>query len=761
MGTWTRQRNAAIKAHPLYNLMGQAMIHEKRLQLALEKLEASDWERFERFASAFLVEELPDLRTVASPSGDDGRDAELFSPAGESDVVLQYSVTPGWAAKIRATAIRIKAKWPDATQIIYATNQVIGAAGDKLKKEIRKAHGLAIDYRDRSYFLERFHGVDHLEAVSEALARDIVDPFLASKQVIDTKAQALTTGESRAAHLFLELQWEDDSRDKGLTKTAFDGLVRMCLRATTSDTRLPRQKIHEEICSLLNGREEEFVKKEVDKSLTRLTKQVIRHYPKEDEFCLTFEEFERIKSRLVDNEVADKNLANEIFTVVSTVFPEEIAKNEELISMVIAACRTGVERFLLQRGELFVLALEKGEMRTLTYEAVENIAAEEIAGRRLKIDTKHLEKSIERILTSSGPGVEKYLRDIADAYTLLAFLRETPDVQQAVRKMFSSGEIWLDTSIVLPLLAEDITSNPEGAEQLGVEDQTQFRRLIRIAHAAGLRIKVAHGVIEEVERHINLSSICANIAPGEWRGNFPYLYAFYIAHGAEGARFSSWVSKFRGSERPEDDISDFLKTFFDVETVDISQDAAGADQNLRAVVKEVWLGIHNERRLRKKFGGDFDPNLALRLADHDTDNYVGVIARRHQEGASVFGYSSWWLTLDHMAFTVQQRIQPMLTGKAPPSPVMSADFLTNYLAFGPLRHIVGRQKITALPVSIDPAAIQDVTTELVELAKDVRGAAEGMPEHVIRRRVRDALDAARRRTGQVTAQGLQVNQGRP
>ena len=50
--------------------------------------------------------------------------------------------------------------------------------------------------------------------------------------------------------------------------------------------------------------------------------------------------------------------------------------------------------------------------------------------------------------------VKAYLHGLADSYTLFAFLRETPDVQRAVVKMFSHGELWLDTTVLLPLFAE-------------------------------------------------------------------------------------------------------------------------------------------------------------------------------------------------------------------------------------------------------------------------------------------------------------------
>jgi hypothetical protein len=52
--------------------------------------------------------------------------------------------------------------------------------------------------------------------------------------------------------------------------------------------------------------------------------------------------------------------------------------------------------------------------------------------------------------------VREFLRSMADVYTVYAFLRETPDVQKTVVKLFAQGDIWLDTSVLLPLFAEDL-----------------------------------------------------------------------------------------------------------------------------------------------------------------------------------------------------------------------------------------------------------------------------------------------------------------
>ena len=87
-------------------------ISQERFLLALGGLKPSDWERFERLASTFLASEWPNVRTMASPGGDGGRDSELFCADGAPNVVIQYSVQLDWAAKIRATTVRLQERLP-------------------------------------------------------------------------------------------------------------------------------------------------------------------------------------------------------------------------------------------------------------------------------------------------------------------------------------------------------------------------------------------------------------------------------------------------------------------------------------------------------------------------------------------------------------------------------------------------------------------------------------------------------------------------
>lgn len=224
-----------------------------RLQLALDRLEPSDWERFEKLASAFLASDFDGLRTMASPSGDDGRDSELFSPVAEANVVLQYSVTKDWDRKIRKTVRRLQETLPHVVALIFVSNQAIGAAADSVKRMVRKNHGLSLDIRDRNWFLERVHGSRACERAAEELSHAIVDPYLASTGVGSYAPSELSSPEAIAALTFLGLRWQDDVRDKGLTRLAFEALVRAVLVNTDSEHRLTRHAVREGVCRLLPG----------------------------------------------------------------------------------------------------------------------------------------------------------------------------------------------------------------------------------------------------------------------------------------------------------------------------------------------------------------------------------------------------------------------------------------------------------------------------------------------------------------------------
>ena len=718
----------------------------ERLHLALDRLHADQWKMFEEFSSALLASQYPNLRTVASPSGDVGRDAELFSYDGRILTVLQYSVGKDWRTKIRQTARRVSEKLSDARILIYVTNQSILSAADTLKGEISQDYGLILDIHDRDWFLDRFAGDEHREAVSEDLAQKIVDPYLASSEVLKRSAPTLTSNELRAALTFLQLQWEDDNREKGLTRLAFEALVKMVLRNTNSDSRLSRSTIHEQIKFMFPNHDPERLTTLVDSALDKLTKRLIRHWVKPDEFCLTYEESERVKDRLAGLDIANAELESEIRSILA-VYIDDSNETDVIIELI----RLTINHYLSERGEAFSSAITDNRMLSIgveeLHDSTANIVKKEVESGSPEEQSKLCQiifETVRELLTDPTPIVQNHLRAKADAYTLFAFLGRTPDIQRAISKMFSHGTIWLDTTIVLPLLAEELF---EGR-------QRRFSQMIMAASDAGLSLCVTPGVIEEAERHINRCITFVNRAPYNWTGGVPFLADAYMRAGRNLNAFPSWVEHFIGKERPKDDLAEYFQEFFSIKRESLEAEEERAEEQFRGAAQQAWHEAHSARRGPGNMS--MDEITLNRLVQHDVENYVGVVERRRTEEVSPLGYSAWWLTIDRLARQVDESIKSELRYDAPPSPVMSADFLVNYLAVGPIRARVRKDVENSLPLALDMDAPEELPEDLISEAERIRGEAVGLSELIIRRRVRDSLDAAKRRRGRIMAEGIKA-----
>lgn len=257
------------------------MGNSDRLQFALERLKPGDWELFEEFASSFLSPDYPEIRTMANPSGDGGRDSELFSPAGDRSVVFQYSVAKDWKAKIRKTMKRLAEYFAAAPirLLIFVSPQEIGANADALKRKLRMEFGYVLDIYDRNWFLERMNNTDAQLLATEKLAEKVVDPIIKERSLSSITIPGMDSEELPMAHLFLSLQVRDQTQGQNLTKASFKAVVLSILRGTNSENKTTRAKIHETACVLLPDSVPGEVTEYIDRALERLSKQSVWPVP--------------------------------------------------------------------------------------------------------------------------------------------------------------------------------------------------------------------------------------------------------------------------------------------------------------------------------------------------------------------------------------------------------------------------------------------------------------------------------------------------
>ena len=710
-------------------------MNKNLFKLALNHLQPSDWAHFETLSSAFLAAEYDRLRTMASPSGDGGRDSELFCPCNHPFIAAQYSVSKHWTSKIRRTKQRLGEAFPQVRLLMYLSSHEIGAQADELRKELLR-EGIALDIRDQNWFIERATADTLREDASEELIDRIARPYLEGENVINKRSSALSSEEARAALLYLGLQWQDDISDKGLTKLSFDALVRAALRHTDSDRRISRAEIQEAVAASVPSARRTRINVYVDAALGRLAKRYIRHWQQPDEFCLTYDERKRIVARLAEMENEESSFRTEVGRLVSnyaTKYDSDDAPDRDDSSNRVARV---LEKLLLKRGEFFVSAVASESLMHIGLDDLTGLVMNDLSefrptGPGIQHLPQMLANVVRELLSEGSSSTQSYLQRLSNSYTLFAFLKETPDVQSATKKLFSHGVVWLDTTVLLPFFAEHLQDDPSACK---------FSRTFEACRNAGVELRVTSGIIQEIVSHMDIAFRCSTYVESRWEGRTPYLYYQFICTGRQPSEFRGWLELFRGYERTEEDVAQFLGEVAGIERQDLGAAERRVDADVRAAAEREWTEAHRSRRQWDQT----DETTQRILIQHDLETYLGVVGQRSEETVSELGYEHWLLTLDRNAWRIRDRLESEFGSGAPSSPLLSLSFLVNNLTFGPGRRFGKGANAQSIPIVLDIEMSESMPQDILRVAEEVRGKNEGLAEHVVRRRVRDAIDKIRR-----------------
>ena len=703
-----------------------------RLEFALEQIKPADWRYFERFASEFLVTDYPSLRTTASSSGDRGRDAEVFQLEDMPRTMFQFSVTKDWKEKIAGTIDRIQANFPRVNRLVYCTSQEIGARIDQVREDAWNNHEIQIDLRDRNWFVERENDSPARRTASEELIDTFVLPLLQKRKVVSQITSPLSDDEGRIALLQLALNEQDRRSDQSLTKTSFDALALAALVGTTADDARTKEEVASAVAGMLPNADREQVRALASSALDRLSRKrgPVKFNRTLGHYHLSFDASSQWQSGaaefLLEQDSLERDLAAALFGV-----SEKLDDDPDALMSEARILRTGLERLLLERGEAFAQSIiDEDVSETPAVEIADALGRFELS---FSIRTDQAAAAILTVLATPSERGRRHLERILNAYTLLAFLQQTPDVQKTLSRIFEGGEVWLDTSAVLPLLGE---------LALDTGEQKPFTRLFRAATDSGLSLHVTGGVINEIRHHLDNCLRYLQLG-SEWRGRIPYVFSAYIYSGRSELELRDWILDIKGDLHPEQDIEETLIDLFDIRRKDLKELSDSAPIELRGAVQNLWLDSHSKRRRSDTIGqGTVD-----KLVAHDVENVVGVIEHRRRSHASPLGYSAWWLTLDQTARRLQEWLRDQLGEDAPRSPAVSPDYFSQMLRLGPLRRSAPEVEAPGLPVSVEIRRFENVPAQLLDIARRTRTQYAAYGERRIRREVRDALDRARTASG--------------
>lgn len=701
-----------------------------RLEFALDQLTYEHWSSFEKFCSEFLVREFPTLRTTASANGDKGRDGELFQTPGQPRVVFQYSVTQDWKSKIKNTLSTLGENFTDIRRLIYCTSRGIPSSGqDELKTRAWADYEVNLDIRDASFFVERSSDSAPQSTASEELCVAVADPKLQERKLLTTIKTPLGREESKIALLQLTLNQRDRETERSITRTSFESLTRAALIDTNADNTRSLREIQSAVQSFLPHADVTQVNDLVSSALSRLAikRGPITRRSDTGAYHLSFREHETWKEQAADHLLGQQAVEDDLRAGLFGL-SGKLDGDSDLLSKEVATLRLVLENMLTRRGEAFALEVGGRGDGEADVDLVELISSMEV---QLVISPLQAATALRRLLAGPSEATKAYLTKVLDAYTLFAFLQQTPDVKKTLARIFSEGEVWLDTSAILPLLGEILIEKPS---------LRSFTNLLKAAKDSGLRLFITNGVIEEVDAHLRRSVLYTQMRGG-WVGRVPFLYKAYISSGRGEADFAEWVEDMKGNEQPQLDIQEYLAYHFGVEKKNLTELAGQADIALRGAVQELWQTAHEKRR--SLGAGQLTAGSTVRLIDHDVESVVGVIEYRKGQDAAPLGYTAWWLTLDSTAYKLKGWLRDQLGDDAPHSPVLNPDYLSQILRLGPLRRSLPETDLSELPLATRIGSFDDLSTELLDLARETRERFSDFTELRIRREVRDELNRSR------------------
>jgi hypothetical protein len=641
---------------------------------------------------------------------------------------LQYSVTVGWRSKILGTVDRLKDFKPKPTHLIYVTNQQIGPEADELKGDVFTDHGIVVDVRDRSYFLDRRDHTVIARAASEVLEQKYVVPLLTTHGIAQTVAPALTAEEERIAFLHISIDLIERDTSRNFSKDAYESLLLAVLHGTTHESPLDRLHIHERMCSFVHADSQEQLTARVDSALERLSKKrgTVKHIRASDCFHIAYDETTRIDQeaeRFLEQENAFEEDIRAAIYLVDEDLAEDAAKGQESVE----ALREVIEKLLLDYGEQFTVAISTGRSPAATTERLEHLLAE--MAFKTHLPNTAAAEVIEMVLTQGAEATESHLRRLLDSYTVLAMLKSTPDVQKALRKVFTGGQIWLDTSVILPLMAEELYSGG-----------TPMRDLIKACRLSEVKLFVTTGVIEEVNAHLNRCVAAARSA-GSSSYRLPFLLAEYILNGYPRNSFVSWQENFRGTEEALLDIEEYLRDEFSIVRHDLQDAVDTAPDELRIAAQDYW---REEQQKRREKSGIDSANLD-RLVAHDVENSVGVIQLRGHSNPGPTGYQQWWLTTDRLARGLSAALEHALDEPIA-SPVIDPGFLAQLMRFRPHSPQEATAALGRFPVLLDLAKMDVIPGDMIDTIEEIRNETNSLKPRIMRRKIRDEVN--KRKTGE-------------
>lgn len=680
-------------------------------------------ERYETLAKKLFSAEYGDEYVPLGGMHDAGADGFFLphvSASNKPTTFYQFSVTDEKRAKAKVsdTVEALRKVGRDPRQVIYSTTESLPKA-DVIAQEIFEQFQVLLIVRDRERLKQLVNSNAKANSVFyKEFASDILSLVHAADSLSGSVNEFV---DDPTVFAFLDYELKDRFSKDHLNERILDSLIYWSLRDTDPEAGkfLLRGEISNAIATIFPAAKSVLMPS-LNARLAELSKKLpgnqerIRHYAKEDHFCLPFEMRKELATRALEELGTQETFVESIKARIATA-SGGLVKDEQLDLLGQVVFDT-VHAYFVEQGMILAAFLDnKVADLTITEQIVEDQVGRILqkSKRKEKISPEmigNMMRALRGVFYDPNENDRKYLGYLSRTSLLYMTLQSAPRVIEYFNQMSGNFRLLVGTDILVKAISE---------QHLPVEKR-QVDNLLKICVELGATLILTEPVLAEFFTHLHAVDLEyrnhylpneAYLTPEEvGECNRILIRSYYYARFS-GVRVS-WdkfvndlltPSDLRAkSEKGKNDLRGLLVQRFNMEYV--SKEELEAGVNARDVAK-----LADKLALAR--AGEKHPELS---ANDALMTYAVYSQRRRlKESAKYdgFGYRTWWLTKETR---VLQFTGELVSKEGGVPYIMRPEFLLNFVALAPSASAVRESFKQLLPSTVGLQLGQHLKPEIMQ-----------------------------------------------
>ena len=573
--------------------------------------------------------------------------------------------------------VRINKFGRNLKALIYCTPKVIPQL-DIEEGELSDKHDIHVRIRDGKYIVSHINDTSGTQAAYR-LHLSRYTEFL--KRVGASRTgQNTSEVDDPSVYVFLQQEVENRRGKTDLITTLTDGLILWALNDTDpdADKLMHRDEVRNRILNTIPW-SKQFINNTFNDRINELSKKSnatgreVRHYKKEDKFCLPFETRQLVSQENAEAENLRISVRNELINDCIQSSKLQIHQAEEIAKITLLT----VERFFEHQGLLFSHSLLE-DSNNLTGNVIDDRIRETIDQHGFNdVDEDTLCSEVRRLLGNAFyHGTERqraFLYQLAHTYILLFVLKAEPKIIEFFQSMTGNFRLYVGSDILVRAFTE---------RYLQPENQ-MTRNMLRLSRDCGANLILSEPVLEELSAHIHSTN-------REFQANFAAIEQFlepdFSRHASKILIRAYFYAKHR---KQVDSWKKYLGQFITFSKLNSPE---GKEELRRYLLSEFRMTYTTRDELEKLVSSEQVKTLADKLEANKSTRALAVndallihtiYAKRRERNEMNkimnYGFLTWWLT-EEVSVLIHTIDLVKFSGA---KYIMRPEFLLNFFALSP------------------------------------------------------------------------------